>query len=264
MSASTGNKENAFNGQHKHSVQREMLPVSATMRTIVKVTQASSPAPEPQTQNDGKSSLTVKSVRGRSRHPPECQHCKTQPGCKSGEKCVFKQEEVDSQPSRKLKKTGGTLIRYLIEEFQGVRLRIPECGAAEIQDDFSEGAKRTCLMFAMIPRRVTSALQWSRPETNVSTQFTCRNTVSFATAVCWMEVLFQSSFSGCLTQNTLPAGHETSNPLVALWSGEGARCASRTQTERALSKDSFDPSSMSTVCIKMCQGQHFACASSMY
>ena len=38
--------------------------------------------------------------------PPECQHYKTQSGCKFGEKCVFR-DKVDSQPNKKQKKNGG-------------------------------------------------------------------------------------------------------------------------------------------------------------
>ena len=39
--------------------------------------------------------------------PPECQHYKTQSGCKFGEKCVFRDKRVDSQPNKKQKKNGG-------------------------------------------------------------------------------------------------------------------------------------------------------------
>ena len=40
-------------------------------------------------------------------HPPACQNFKTESGCNFGEKCVCKHAEVDSQPSKKLKKSGG-------------------------------------------------------------------------------------------------------------------------------------------------------------
>ena len=56
---------------------------------------------------------------------------------------------------------------------------------------------------AETPRCTTSTLQWSRPETNVSTQPTCRHTVTFATMVCYAEVLFQSSFSLCRSTHCL-------------------------------------------------------------
>ena len=68
--------------------------------------------------------------------------------------------------------------------------------------------------------------------------------------------------------DTLHAEHETSNALVGLWSGE--RSTMRTterdmaQTERAFSKDSFDTSSMTAVCIKMRQGPKSVSTSSMY
>ena len=47
------------------------------------------------------------------------------------------------------------------------------------------------------PRGVPSTQQWSRPETNVSSQTTCRHAVRIAVAVCCAEVLFQPSFFWC-------------------------------------------------------------------
>ena len=102
----------------------------------------------------------------------------------------------------------------------------------------------------LFPRRMRSALQWSRPETNVSIQPTCRHTISFTTMVCYAEVLFQPSFSWLC----MPAEHETLNAWVGLRSGE--RSTLRTterdtaQTERALLKESFDTSSGIAVCIQ--------------
>ena len=96
---------------------------------------------------------------------------------------------------------------------------------------------RICLMFVMIPRRVTSALQWSRPETNVSTQPTCRQTVSFATAVCCTEVLFQPSFSlVCLTRCLRNMRHPTR--WLGCGPGNGARCVPRNVTWYRLSAHS--------------------------
>ena len=40
-------------------------------------------------------------------HPPECQHYTAQSRCKLSGKCVFMHREVDSQPKKKPKKTGG-------------------------------------------------------------------------------------------------------------------------------------------------------------
>ena len=42
-----------------------------------------------------------------------------------------------------------------------------------------------------------------------------RHTVTFATMVCYAEVLFQSSFSLCRSTRC-PAEHETSNALVGI------------------------------------------------
>ena len=44
-----------------------------------------------------------------------------------------------------------------------------------------------------VPRGVTSTKQWSRPETNVFWETTCRHAVRIAVAVCCAEVLFQRS-----------------------------------------------------------------------
>ena len=81
--------------------------------------------------------------------------------------------------------------------------------------------------------------QRSRPETNVSTQPTCRHTVTFATMVCYAEVLFQSSFSLCRSTRCLRImRHPT------LWLGHGlrngARRASRNVTVHRLGAYSQD------------------------
>ena len=89
-----------------------------------KITQSSSLAPRPQTQNDGKSSSKEKSRGGRSPygkkyqrpcmdpffdywHPPVCQNYISEMGCKFGENCMFRYKEVDSQPHKKSKKSDG-------------------------------------------------------------------------------------------------------------------------------------------------------------
>ena len=91
-----------------------------------------SASPKPQTHNDGKSSLKGETLRGRSLsgkgsrrpckeylsgnctnpscnfwHPPECQHYKTQSGCNFFEKWRFWHKEVESQPDKMPKKSGG-------------------------------------------------------------------------------------------------------------------------------------------------------------
>ena len=131
MSVLKGNKENTISGKQKDSVHREMLAVSANMRG--KQHSRPSLAPRPQTLTDGKSSLkgnlsevgvllekdpedrveitSVETVRVRHVffwHPSECQHYKTQPGCKFGDKCVFRHSEVDSPPKSKSILRNGT------------------------------------------------------------------------------------------------------------------------------------------------------------
>ena len=39
-------------------------------------------------------------------HPPECQFCKSESGCKFGDKCSFAHRQVEGQPSKKPKKDG--------------------------------------------------------------------------------------------------------------------------------------------------------------
>ena len=106
-------------------------------------------------------------------------------------------------------------------------------------------------MFVAIPRCMMKTLQWSRPETNVSSQTTCRYTVTFATAVCCAGVLFQPSFS--LSRSTRCLWN-TRHPTRWLWYGlgNGARCVSRNVTLHRLSAHSWDsltPHLSTAVCI---------------
>ena len=39
-------------------------------------------------------------------HPPECQFCKSESGCKFGNKCSFPQRKVEQQPNKKPKNGG--------------------------------------------------------------------------------------------------------------------------------------------------------------
>ena len=125
--------ESGINGKQKDSAQKETRSGSATMRISVEK-QHNRPllAPGAQTENDGKSSLKGKTLRGRSPsgkrsrrpcrnntrgncttpscdygYPPECQDYKTHSGCKFGELCVLTHKEVDSLPNKKQKKTVG-------------------------------------------------------------------------------------------------------------------------------------------------------------
>ena len=69
-------------------------------------------------------------------------------------------------------------------------------GVTEV-DVSGRGAGRTYLMFVVFPRRVMSTLQWSRPETNVSSRPTCCCSVSvllrsLARKCCSSQVSFMS------------------------------------------------------------------------
>ena len=63
-------------------------------------------------------------------------------GCKFGETCVFRHTEVDRQPSKKPKKSGG---KGSVASFQNSKqlaeLRIPGYRAAVIQVEFTEEHK---------------------------------------------------------------------------------------------------------------------------
>ena len=86
------------------------------------------------------------------------------------------------------------------------------------------GAGRTCLMFVVIPRCSTSKLRWSRPETNVCSQTTCRHMVRTAMEVCWRGSVVPAKFLLVLL-DSLPVEDETSNALVVVWSGEREHAA---------------------------------------
>ena len=80
----------------------------------------------------------------------------------------------------------------------------------------------------LFPRRMRSALQWSRPETNVSTAYTLlhgnfSHKKSVTQKCCSSQVSIRDEY-------TLPAERETPNALVVVWSGTEARHGSRSVT----------------------------------
>ena len=86
--------------------------------------------------------------------------------------------------------------------------------------------------------------QWSRPETNVCWETTCRHTVTFAAKVCCARTLFKAKFLFRLVLETLPAQSETYNALVVMvCSGERSTGSTQritegdtAQTERRLTR----------------------------
>ena len=85
----------------------------------------------------------------------------------------------------------------------------------------------------VIPRCVMSTRQWSRPETNVCWETTCRHTVTFATQVSCARTLFKAKFLFELVLNTLLAESETWNALVVMvCSGERSTQSTQRITER--------------------------------
>ena len=106
------------------------------------------------------------------------------------------------------------------------------------------GSWKNMLDVDVIPRCMMSTRQWSRPETNVCWETTCRHTVTFATKVCCARTLFKAKFLFRLVLNTLPAKSMTYNALVVMvCSGErSTRSTQRitecdtAQTERILTR----------------------------
>ena len=62
-----------------------------------------------------------------------CQKYKSESGCKFGEKYELRHTEVESQPNKKPKKTGGRGLRCLMEEFEAFGLRVPGYRVADIR-----------------------------------------------------------------------------------------------------------------------------------
>ena len=81
---------------------------------------------------------------------------------------------------------------------------------------FSFFCGKNMLDVFVIPRCMMSTWPWSRPETNVCLETTCRHTVTFATKVCCDRTLFKAKFLFGLVLSTLPAESETHNALVVV------------------------------------------------
>ena len=101
-----------------------------------------------------------------------------------------------------------------------------------------EGCGKNMLDDCLFPRHMMSGVQWSRPEMNVSSQPTCRYTVTSVTIASYAEVLFQSSFSLCRSTCLTSMRHTTRWSWYGL--GDEAHCVPRSttpdtaQSERAL------------------------------
>ena len=96
-----------------------------------------------------------------------------------------------------------------------------------------EGCGKNMLDVNVIPRCMMSTRQWSRSETNVRWENTCRHTVTIATKVCCARTLFKAKLLLGLVLNTLPAESETYNALVVMvCSGERSTRSTQRITER--------------------------------
>ena len=117
MSASKGNQENAISGKQQDSVQKETLAASATAtesverkhnrpllfqgrrHTMTEENLLKESLPEAVVPQEGE----IKKCADVTLQ----EHCEKESGCKFVEKCVFRHTEIDSQPNKKPKKSGG-------------------------------------------------------------------------------------------------------------------------------------------------------------
>ena len=121
------------------------------------------------------------------------------------------------------------------------RLTLRQAGAPDkqcLQRDTTEGrclevgSGKNMLDVHVIPRCMMGTRQWSRSETNVCWETTCRHTVTFATKVCCARTLFKAEFLFQLVLNTLPAESMTYNALVVMvCSGERSTRSTQRVTE---------------------------------
>ena len=70
-------------------------------------------------------------------HPPICQNYKTESGCTFGENCIFRHNEVDSQPNKKPNKSGGKGSVALLSESNRARERSPFYGRTKKCDQIA-------------------------------------------------------------------------------------------------------------------------------
>ena len=93
-------------------------------------------------------------------------------------------------------------------------------------------AGRTCLMLCCIPRGTTSTYQWSRLETKLTDYMSSHGKNCYGGLLRGSVVPAEFLF---VLLNTSSVVDETSNALVVVWSGNGARCVSRDVTLHRLS-----------------------------
>ena len=87
---------------------------------------------------------------------------------------------------------------------------------------------RTCLMFVVFLRRMMGTLQWSRPETNVSSQLTCCCSVTL--------LLLSLARKCCASQVSLVSLNALPCVLHAEWSKKRITEPDTAQTERVLTR----------------------------
>ena len=75
-------------------------------------------------------------------HPPECLFCKSENGCRFGEKCSYAHRQVEEQPSKRSKRSKENGSGYA-EKYTTISFRISGYGAAEVFIDFAEEFRHT-------------------------------------------------------------------------------------------------------------------------
>ena len=106
-------------------------------------------------------------------HPPECLFCKTNSGCRFGEKCSYAHRQVDEQPSKRSKKNGDKSAVAMLKKNEQLQRT-----GAPVLDDYSSSTRQLgCIYQHMEPPKSLSIL---RKSSNMRKSIRC---VQFTTAV---------------------------------------------------------------------------------
>ena len=140
MSALKGNPENAISGKQEDSIRKEILLQGRRHKMTEKdfrreVHQEEAVFLEGDIKKKRADITLEETVRIRQviiGTLPYVKNHKTESGCKFGDKFVFRHNEVDSQPNKKPKKSGGKgSVALLKNSKQLIGLRIPGHRATE-------------------------------------------------------------------------------------------------------------------------------------
>ena len=189
-------KENVGSEKPKGSVLKETVAVSATM--LISVQKMTQPNPSPSLQQNERKSSKIRSPRGKGPsgrmfrwpckdylkgtctesfcqkwHPPECLFCKSESGCKLGEKCSYAHRQVDEQHSKRSKKNDDKSAVAMLK-----RNEQPQRTGRLVMNAYSSNTRQLgCVFHDMEPPKSSSIL---RKSPNVRKPIRC---VKFSKAV---------------------------------------------------------------------------------